>query len=115
MNRFFGIALLIVLFSVSAFATRNSQTLNLPETLKVGSTQIPAGDYKVTWTGSGSSGQVTLAQHGKALITVPAKLVEEKNSTIGYTTKTKDGVDVLESIEVNDLSLVLEDGATSGQ
>jgi hypothetical protein len=115
MKRFFGFALLVVLSSVPAFAARNSQTVNLPETVKVGSTQIPAGDYKLTWTGSGSNGQVTLAHDGKTLVTVPAKVVEEKNNFSGVTTKTLDGVDVLESIELNNLDLVLEGAPTSGQ
>ena len=30
--------------------------------MKVGSTNVPAGDYKVTWTGSGDNAQVTLTK-----------------------------------------------------
>jgi hypothetical protein len=115
MKRFCGFALLLVLFSVPAFASRNSQTVNLTENVKVGSTQIPAGDYKVTWTGSGSNAQVTLAQGGKAFVTVPAKVVEEKHNLSGFTINTKDGADVLETIELSNVSLVLEGAPTSGQ
>jgi len=115
MKRFFGFALLLVLFSVPAFAARNSQTVNLSENVKVGSTQIPAGTYKVTWTGSGSDAQVTLAQGGKTFVTVPAKVVEEKHNLSGFTVNTRDGVGVLETIELNNVSLVLEGSPTSGQ
>src|ERR1700691_4215159 len=85
MKRFIGFAWLLVLFSVPAFAARNSQTVNLSENVKVGSTQIPAGNYKVTWTGSGSDAQVTLAQGGKTFVTAPAKVVEEKHNLTGFT------------------------------
>jgi len=115
MQRFIGFAILLVLSSVPALAVKNSQNVSLAETVKVGTTQIPAGDYKVTWTGSGSSAQVTLAHGGKTLVTVPAKVVEEKNNHTGITTNTVGGVNVLESIELNNLSLVLEGAPTSGQ
>jgi hypothetical protein len=115
MKRFFGFALSLVLISVPAFAAKNSQTISLSENVKVGSTQIPAGAYKVTWTGSGSEAQVTLAQGGKTFVTVPAKVVEEKHGLSGFTVNTKDGVDRLETIELNNFSLVLEAASTSGQ
>jgi hypothetical protein len=115
MKRFFGSALLLVLVSVPAFAGKNSQTISLSENVKVGSTQIPAGDYKVTWTGSGSDAQVTLAQGGKTFVTVPAKVVEEKHNLSGFTVNTKDGVDRLDTIELNNFSLLLEAASTSGQ
>jgi hypothetical protein len=114
-KRFFGFALLVVLFSAPAFAARNSQTVNLSENVKVGSTQIPAGNYKVTWTGSGSDAQVTLAQGGKTFVTVPAKVVGEKHDHSAITVSTRDGADVLETIDLNNVSLVLEGSPTSGQ
>jgi hypothetical protein len=73
------------------------------------------GDYKATWTGFGSNSQVTLAHAGETLVTVPAKVVEEKNNLSGITTKTQGGIDVLGSIELNNLSLVLEGAPTSVQ
>jgi hypothetical protein len=115
MKRFIGFASLLVLFSVPAFAARNSQTVTLSESVKVGSTQVPAGDYKVTWTGSGSTAQVTLAHNGKTLVTVPARVVEEKHNATGFTTTARDGPTVLESFELNNCSLVLEGVPSSGQ
>jgi len=50
MKRFFGFALLIASLSVPAFAAKNSQNVTFTDAIRVGSTQLPAGDYKVTWT-----------------------------------------------------------------
>jgi len=116
MKRFFGFALMLVLFSATAFAGGNNkpQTVTIPETVRVGSTQVPAGDYKLTWTGAGSDVQVTLAQNNKAVVTFPAKAITGKNNP-GIDTETKGGVSVLQSIQTNALSLVLEGATSSGQ
>ena len=115
MKRLFGFALILALFSVPALAGNKSQSVNVPAAVKVGSTELPAGDYKVTWTGSGSSVQVSLAQDKKTLVTVPAKAVEQKNNHTGVTTNNQGGVSVLQSIQLGSVSLVLEDAPTSGQ
>ena len=83
MKRLFGYALMLTLAAAPAFAAKNSQSLNLASPVKVGTTELPAGDVKVTWTGTGENVQVTIAQNGKTL-TVPAKLVEEKHNHKGY-------------------------------
>jgi hypothetical protein len=114
MKRFFGFALTLVLFAAPAFASMKSQTVTIPKTVQVGSTQLPAGDYKLTWTGSGSNVQVTLTQNEKAVITFSAKAVDGKNDP-GVETLTDGGVTVLESIQLKTVSLVLENAAHSGQ
>jgi hypothetical protein len=114
MKRFFGFALILALFSIPALASK-SETVTLPGTVKVGSTQLPAGDYKASWTGTGSSVQVTLTRNGKTVVTVPAKLVEEKHNLNGVTTNTQGGVDFLQTIQLNHVSLVLENAPTTGQ
>ncbi len=115
MKRFFGIAMILVLFSAPAFAATNKpQTVTIPETVQVGSTQVPAGDYKLTWTGAGSDVQVTLAQNNKAVVTFSAKAISGKNSP-GVDTDTKGGVSVLQSIQLSSVSLVLEGSTSSGQ
>jgi hypothetical protein len=96
MKRMFGLALACILLSVSALAA-----------VQVGSTQLPAGDYKVTWTGTGSSVQVTLAQKGIASVTVPAKAVQQKNNHVGISTDTKNGKEVLQIILLSNVKLIL--------
>jgi len=115
MKRLFGFALILALFSVPAFAGNKSQSVNLAAAATVGSTQLPAGNYKVTWTGSGSSVQVSLTQGKKTIVTVQAKAVEQKNNQTGVTTDTQGGVSVLRSIQLDSVSLVLQDAQASGQ
>lgn len=115
MKRFFGFAIILALFCVPAFAAKNSDTMNLATTVKVGSTLLPAGNYKLTWTGTGSNVQLTLAQKGKATVTVPAKVVEAKNDHVGLTTDTVNGVEVLEGIQLNKLNIEIVNAPAPGE
>jgi len=115
MKRFFGFALLLALFSVPAFAAKNSDTVRIPSKVTVGTTQIPAGSYKLTWTGSGPDVQLTLARDRKTLVTVPAKVVAEKNDSNSVVTNTESGTEVLRAIHLSKLSLVLSGATVSGQ
>jgi hypothetical protein len=115
MKRFFGFALLIASLSVPAFAAKNSQTVTFTDAVRVGSTQLTAGNYKVSWTASGSSAQVTIAENGKTVVTIPAKLIDAKNGHVAVLTSTVGGVEVLETIQLNNLSLVLAGATGSGE
>jgi hypothetical protein len=107
MKRLFGIALACTLLAIPALAANNSQTIQLAHAVQVGSTVLPAGDYKVSWTGSGDSVQVTLAKKGVATVTVPAKVVVQKNSNSGVSTSNHGGKEVLQVILLNNVSLIL--------
>ena len=48
-------------------------------------------------------------------VTVPAKVVEAKNGHVAVLTNTVGGVAVLQSIQLNNFSLVLASDTTSGQ
>jgi hypothetical protein len=111
MKRFFGYAIILASLSVPAFAAKNSQnvTLSLPAT--VGSTKLPAGEYKVSWTGTGSAVEVTFARKGLATVTVPAKAVESKSIREAQEYKTVNGVEVLQAIIFNNVKLEIS-GAT---
>ena len=115
MKRCFAFALMLGLLSVPAFAAKNSQNVSITDPVKVGSTQLPAGDYKVSWTGTGSNVQVTIAEKGKASVTVPAKIVEAKNGHVALLTNTVSGASVLESIQLDNLSIVLTSATASGE
>ncbi len=107
MKRFFGFALICSVLSIPALAATNSQTVNLPSAVQVGQTQLPAGDYKVTWTGTGASAQVTLAKKGVQPVTVSAKVVEQKHDHTGVTTNANGDKEVLQVIMLSNVSLVL--------
>jgi hypothetical protein len=114
MKRLFGYAIMLALVTASAFAAKNSQSFTLSKAVKVGSTEIPAGTCKVSWTGTGDSVQVTLTDNGKS-VTVPAKLVAEKHAQKGYIVNSDGGSDQLQSIQLSDVSLQLEGATASGQ
>ena len=107
MKRFLGLILAGTLLAVPAVAAKNTQTVTLPTAVQVGPTVLPAGDCKVTWTVSGTTAQVTLAIKGAAPVTVPAKVVEQKNAHNGVTTGTQDGKAVLQTIFLSNVSLIL--------
>lgn len=113
MKRFFVSATMLVLLSAPAFAAKNSQTVNVPEPMKAGSTQLAPGDYDVTWTGSGSNVQVTFMRNRKVVVTLPAKIVEQANKNEGLDTGSQGGVEVLEAIRMKNMSLILESSPSS--
>jgi hypothetical protein len=114
MKRFLGYAAMLALLSVPAFAAKNSQKITLSNPVTVGTTQLPAADYKVTWTGTGTAAQVTLT-NGKSVVTLPAKVVDQKNAVNSVLTRTKDGANILEGINLDKVTLVFTSSPSSGQ
>ena len=114
MKRFLGYAAMLALVSVPALAAKNSENITLSKPVTVGTTQLPAASYKVTWTGDGSSAQVTLA-HGKSVVTVPAKVVDQKNNEDSVLTQSTNGATILKSINFSKVTLVFSSSPESGQ
>jgi hypothetical protein len=116
MKRLVGIASLLVLLAAPAFgSSKKPQTVIIPQAVEVGTTQLPAGTYKLAWTGSaGSDVQVTLTQDGKTVLTFAAKAVEQRNNP-GLNLNTNAGVTTLESINLDKVSLQVEGAPHPGQ
>ena len=114
MKRFISYAAMLALVSAPAFAAKNSENITLSQPVTVGTTQLPAADYKVSWTGTGSGAQVTLA-NGKSVVTLPAKVVDQKNNVNSVVTQTKDGANILEGINLSKVSVVFTASTNSGQ
>lgn len=106
MKRFFGFALIVALLTVPAFAAKNSKKVTLTTDVKIGSTELKAGSYQVTWTGDGKEVQVTIAQKGGATVTVPATVVDAKNNHVGAVISTVNGSSTLKTIMLDDRNLV---------
>jgi hypothetical protein len=108
---------MVVLLSAPAFGKNiRPQTVIIPQNVQVGSARLSAGTYKLAWTGSaGSDVQVTLTQSGKTVLTFAAKAVEQKNSNPGVNTNTNAGITTLESINLANVSLELQDAPHTGQ
>jgi hypothetical protein len=114
MNRFFGSAIVLAMFAVPAFGSPKPQTVVIPQNVTVGTTPVPAGTYKLSWAGSGSSVQATLTQGKKSIVTFSAKEVDGKNHP-GIETYNRGGVSNLEIIHLDNLSLELEGAPQPGQ
>jgi hypothetical protein len=71
---------LAVLSPLSVFARdKNQHSVDIPDTVQVGDTQLKPGNYKVEWQGTGPDIQVTFLRDGKTVATVPATLKTNDN------------------------------------
>ena len=112
MKRIASLMILLTMISAAAFAADSgSGKIRLDSAVKVGSTELPAGDYKVTWSGSGDNTQVTLTQ-GKTKATATAQLVEVRRNTDAISTKNENGSRVLTEIQFRDKTLVLHEASS---
>src|SRR5271165_3256141 len=108
MKRFACSIVLSTLIATAAFAADSgSGKIRLDSAVKVGSTELPAGEYKVTWTGSGDNAQVTLKQ-GKTTATAPAQVVEVRRKSDAFSTKNENGSRELTEIQFHNQTLVLQ-------
>jgi hypothetical protein len=105
----FGVGLLALAFTFTAYAAKDSKTVDFGQPVQVGSTKLPAGPVKVSWSGTGSDAQITLAPNGKNPVTVPAQIVAKGNSTPAISTITVNGVQYLQEVDLNNLTLVVRD------
>jgi hypothetical protein len=118
MKRLFGFAVLISLLSLPAFAAKNEQMVNFADTVTVGATKLPAGQYKISWTGTAPNVQVTIVQQDArhpVTATASAKLVDEKHSSIQFTTGDQAGVTTLQHLQLRSVSLDFTGSPASGQ
>lgn len=116
--------LLVVLIAATPClaAKRDGANITLSTSVHVASFNLRAGDYRVTWVGSGPEVQVSFQQYGKILATVPAKLIDADNeATIGrmenpfeLQTRQKDGSTVLVGIQLPKVNLVFVDALPTG-
>ena len=81
----FGASLLL---ASAAFAGEKA-SLKVYETLKVNGKTIPAGNYDVSWEGTGSNVQVNILKGKETIATLPAQ-IEASNAapaSTGYSTR----------------------------
>lgn len=107
----FGVGLLALVFTVAAYAAKNSQTVDLGQAVQVGSTKLPAGPVKVSWTGTGNNAQVTLTPRGQNPITVPAKIVAARHEFNGVATVNVSGVEYLQGFELGNVTVEIQSPA----
>jgi hypothetical protein len=103
----FGVGLLALAFSLSAYAAKNSTTVTFTQPVQVGSATLPAGPVKVSWTGTGADAQLTFTPRGGNPVTVPGQVVAAKNGEASISTDKVNGVQFLQEIELENMTLVV--------
>ena len=76
-----SMALLFAPLSLLA-ASRNSEGVTLPNAVTIDGKQVPAGDYKIEWEGSGNV-TATIQQGKKVIASVPATVIQTKSTYDG--------------------------------
>ena len=91
-------------------AGRNSKGIDIVRVVKVGSTSLKPGHYKVIWTGSGNDVQVVFLRDNKTIAAAPAHLVLRNNpyDEAVETKTTSDNSQVVQEIDWTKMSLVFE-------
>jgi len=86
------IASLALLLAGSAFAANaHKDTFQVSAPVRVGSTQLPAGEYEARWEGSGPTVQLNIIKGKKVLATVPAQVVDLGQTTRDTEAEIKNG------------------------
>ena len=117
MKRFTAFACLSVLLTTAPIfaSSPKPQSVIIPQNVQVGAEKLPAGKYKVAWTGNGPEVQVTLTQRGKTVLTFAAKATETKNTLAGVDVDSTNGTTVLKGMILEGYSLQLEGAAAKPQ
>jgi hypothetical protein len=108
-----GVGLLALAFTFTAYAAQKSKTVDFGQSVRVGSTNLPAGSVEVSWTGTGSDAQLTFAPNGKNPITVPAQIIDEKNPETAISSINVNGVQYLQEVLLKDVTLVVRNAPTA--
>lgn len=108
--KFSLVALLFALLTAPVFA--KTYNVTIPQAVTVGSTQIPAGSYKLSWEGNGPVVKVTMTRSKTAPIVLDAKILNQKNGLDdpGVVTGAVGGVTVLQEIQLKSTTLVFAGG-----
>ena len=109
MKRLIGFGLLLALCSLPVLAAKNSQVFLLPAALRVGEATLPQGRCEVTWTDPvGSQVQLTIKTEDKKTVSVPAKVINEKQNNVGVATEVVNGVRYLTEFQTKNARLVIQ-------
>ena len=95
-----GLALLL---ATSAFAA-NRGSVNLPEAMVVNGQKLNAGNYKVTWDGSGPNVELSLLQGKNVIAKVPARMQDlnsPASTNMAVSRKNGDGTVTLTEVRLS--------------
>jgi len=115
MKRIQALTLLLATLPLAAnAASKNVGHVDLYSSVKVGTTDLPKGDYKVEWSGTNPNVQVTFV-NGKFSTTIPARVVEQQNQVESQQTLTQGSTILLTGLNLHNVTLEFGDGAHAGE
>jgi len=95
----------MLLLTMGAFADQKHKAgFTLAEPAQVGSAQLQPGDYKAEWTGDGPNVQVQIMKGSKTLATVPAQLIQQKETVANTDVVLKPGDNGAKTIDQIDFA-----------
>ena len=101
----------LICFSVSGWAgDKMKANITIYEPVHVGSFQLAPGDYKMTWTESGSNAEVTFFQGRNVIATVPAQVTQARSSYDSPALHTDTVSGALTGVELPKLSFSFSGG-----
>ena len=104
-SKFTLTAVALVLFSVTGWASdKMKANIQIDQTVHVGSTQLAPGEYKMTWTGSGSTAEVTFSRGNKVFATVPAQVTQVSSGYYGPVLHTDNVSNTLIEVDLPKVS-----------
>jgi hypothetical protein len=112
-KRFLLVALILGFTSLPALAANKSDNISIPEKFSVAGKEMPAGEYKVSWTASGSTVTVSLEQKGAfkpITASAEATQVDAKNPYSSYELDKSGGTPVLKTLLFKKFNLVFQTG-----
>jgi uncharacterized protein YcnI len=103
----------IMLTPILAFArTKDSANVDLNQPVEVAGAQLPSGQYKVTWEGTGPNITVNFTKDKKTIASAPAKLVgNSMDEQAVETTTAADHTTVLQAIDLKNITLQFKNDA----
>jgi len=95
-------------------SSRDSAKVTFDESVTVGGTKIPAGDYRIRWDGTGTSVAVTITKDNKVIASAPATLKEGSTPYDAAVALKKEGnTTFVRSISWRTRSLYFDQGDSS--
>jgi hypothetical protein len=116
MKRFAAIASMLILAAAPAFAAGSkTETVIIPQNVVVNASPLPAGTYRLEYTGTGPTVQVTIStQEKKTVVTFAAKAIEQKGRP-GVNAINIGGINLLRTINLDNVSLQVLSAAHAGE
>jgi hypothetical protein len=90
-----------LLFPLGVLARDKTHSVDIPDVVQIGSTQLKPGNYKVEWQGTGPVVQVSFQQNGKTVVTVPGTLKTDDSQVKQDTIVTETSTDTATLKEID--------------